>query len=210
MTTLTIDDYTTVSTTKAPGKNMPQKVGTVLWRPMFAMALMAFALAFGLAIARSSMISSGDDPALIVAFGHYVTAAMFFGFASVFAAISFAIATILGEFRDGGGNVQEAIGGGVNTLKMPTTVKVFIGLMAMSMMTILVAVALHVVAGVAIAAGDWDSLKIEQWTIWLEAARRFGVSVYLFAIMLGLISIGTVIRFQTARIRQIASARSEG
>jgi hypothetical protein len=204
MTTLSINDFTTETTTKAPDRNVPQKAGTAFWLPMFVMALMAFAVGFILAIVRADMISTGDDPLQIAAFGQYIPAAMFFGFAAVFAAISFAIAKILGEFRVGGGSVQEAVGGDVNTLKMPGTAKAFIGLMAMAMMIILAAVVLHVVAGVSIADGDWSAVKAEQWTIWLEAARRFGVVLYLFSITLGLVTIAKVIRFQTFRLRQVA------
>jgi len=166
--------------------------------------LVAFAVGFILAIVRASMISTGDDPLQIAAFGQYIPAAMFFGFAAVFAAISFAIAKILGEFRVGGGSVQEAVGGDVRTLRMPGTAKAFIGLMAMAMMILLAAVVLHVIAGVSIAAGDWSAVTAEQWTIWLEAARRFGVVLYLFSITLGLVTIAKVIRFQTFRIRQVA------
>ncbi|RLE11832.1 MAG: hypothetical protein DRJ28_10070 [Actinobacteria bacterium] len=204
MTTLSINDFTTETTSHAPGRIMPQKAGNALWRPMFVMALMAFAVGFVLAIVRANMISNGDDPLQIAAFGQYIPAAMFVGFASIFAAISFAIAKILGEFRVGGGSVQEAVGGDVKTLKMPGTAKAFIALMAMAMMVILAAVVLHVVAGVSIAAGDWSAVKAEQWTIWLEAARRFGVVLYLFSITFGLVTIAKVIRFQTFRLRQVA------
>jgi hypothetical protein len=204
MTTATINDFTTETTAKAPDRIMPQKAGTKLWKPMFAMALMGFAIGMILAIVRSNLVSAGDDPLQVAALGQYIAAAMFFGFASVFAAISFAIATILGEFRVGGGSVQEVVGGDVKTLKMPGTAKAFIVLMAMGMMIILAAVVLHVVAGINIGAGDWTEIQAEQWTIWLEAARRFGTVLYLFAIMLGLVTIAKVIRYQTFRIRQLA------
>jgi|GEM_PF-2935068 len=204
MTTLSINDFTTETTAKAPDRMMPQKAGVALWRPMFAMALMGFAIGFILSLVRAGMISNGEDPLEIAAFGHYVPAAMFFGFASVFAAISFAIAKILGESRVGGGSVQEATGTEVATLKMPGTAKAFIVLMAMATMIIHAAVVLHVVAGVSIAAGDWTPVQAEQWTIWLEAARRFGTVLYLFAITLGLVTIAKVIRFQTFRLRQVA------
>ncbi|GMQ93915.1 MAG: hypothetical protein BMS9Abin12_1396 [Acidimicrobiia bacterium] len=207
MTTQDINDFKTESSTEAPDRILPQKMGAALWRPMFVMSLMAFAIGFILSLVRANMISTGDDPLQIAAFGQYIPAAMFFGFATVFAAISFAIAKILGEFRVGGGSVQEAAGGGIETLKVPGTVKAFIVLMAMGMMILLVAVVLHVIAGVSIAAGDWSAVKIEQWTIWLEAARRFGVVLYLFAITLGLVAIATVIRFQTFRIRQVAGTQ---
>jgi hypothetical protein len=204
MTTATINDYSTETTTKAPDRIMPQKAGNTLWRPMLIMALMGFAVGMVLAIVRSNELSTGGDPLQIAALGQYIPAAMFFGFATVFAAISFAIAKILGEFRVGGGSVQEAVGGDVRTLKMPGTAKGFIVLMAMAMMIILAAVILHIVAGVSIGAGDWTAVQAEQWTIWLEAARRFGVVLYLFAITLGLVTIAKVIRYQTFRIRQVA------
>ncbi|MEN8238951.1 MAG: hypothetical protein ABFR53_07095 [Actinomycetota bacterium] len=204
MTTLSINDFTTETTQHAPDRIMPQKAGNALWLPMFVMALMGFAIGFILSIVRASMISAGDDPLQAAAFGQYVSGAMFFGFAAVFAAISFAIAKILGEFRVGGGSVQEAAHSDVKTLKMPGTAKAFIVLMAMAMMIILAAVILHIVAGASIAVGSWSAVTAEQWTIWLEAARRFGVALYLFAIALGLITIAKVIRFQTFRIRQVA------
>ena len=209
-TATTISDFAVKVTPLAPERNMPQKAGAVLWRPMFAMAVMGFVVAFALAVIRADMISSGDDPTQIAAYGQYVTAAMFFGFASVFSAISFAITTILGQFRVGGGSVQEAAQETVKTLKMPTTAKAFIVLMAMGMMIILAAVVAHVVVGQAITDGSWTALKAEQWTIWLEAARRIGVVIYLFAITLGLITIATVIPYQTFRIREIADSRTSG
>jgi hypothetical protein len=204
MTTLTINDFTTETTPGAPDRILPQKAGKALWAPMFAMSLVGFAGGIGLAIARSNMISNGDDPLQIAAFGQYISAAMFFGFAMVFAAISFAIAKILGEFRVGGGSVQEAAHADVQTLKMPGTAKAFLVGMMMAMMVILTAVVLHVIAGIAIAGGGVDAVLAEQWTIWLEAARRFGTIMYLFSIMLGLVTIATVIQFQSFRIRQIA------
>ena len=204
MTTLTIDSFTTETSTHAPDAILPQKAGRALWLPMFVMALAGFAIGIGLAITRSNMISNGDDPLQIAAYAQYVPAAMFFGFAMVFAAISFAIAKILGEFRVGGGSVQEAAHSDVKTLKMPGTAKAFIGGMMMAMMLLLGAVVLHVIAGLNIADGGVDPMLAEQWTIWLEAARRFGTAIFLFAITLGLVTIAKVVRFQTFRIREVA------
>ena len=204
MTTLTIDNFTTETTAHAPDAILPQKAGKALWLPMLVMALIGFAVGIGLAVSRANMISNGGDPLQIAAYGQYVPAAMFFGFAMVFAGISFAIAKILGEFRVGGGSVQEAAHSDVKTLKMPGTAKAFIVGMMMAMMIILAAVVLHVIAGLTIADGSVDPTTAEQWTIWLETARRFGTVVYLFAITLGLVTIAKVIRFQTFRIREVA------
>ena len=187
------------------GLNLPQTVGNKLWFPMFAMALMGFAVGFVLHLIKANEIASGGSGSTIAALGHSATGVMFIGFASVFAGISFAIARILGEFRSGGGTVQEAAKVGVQTLKMPPSARAFIGLMAMGMMIILAGVVGHFVIASQIAGGSADALATsEQWSIWLEGVRRFGVAVYLVAIAFGLATIVTVLRFQTTRIRELA------
>ena len=205
-TAITSAGFDTETTSKAPDRNAPQKAGRALWAPMLAMALMGFAVCIILTIVRANAIDDGTDPVWIAQLGQYIPAAMFFGFASVFAAISFAIARILGEFRVGGGSVQQASGSQVRTLQMPATAKAFLGLMMMAMMIVLGAVVAHVVVGVVIGNGDLSPVSTEQWTLWLEAARRFGVSLYLFAIALGLATIITVVRFQSIRIREVGNA----
>ncbi len=207
MTTNTTSRSFDVETTDhAQGLNMPQRAGNKLWKPMLAMALMGFAVGVLLAAVRASAIANGDSASTIASLGHLVPAAMFAGFASVFAAISFAIARILGELRTGGGAVQESAGVPVETLKMPPTAKAFMGLMALAMMTILAGVVAHVVIGAQVASGSASALAdSEQWAIWLEGVRRFGVALYLFAIALGLGTIIHVLRFQAIRIRELAS-----
>lgn len=134
---------------------------------------------------------------------------MFFGFASVFAAISFAIARILGVLRAGGGSIQEAAGRTVQTLKMPFTAYAFIGLMMLGMMLLLVAVAAHVVvarqAFMVVAAGDQGGIAmVETMAIWLEALRRLGAVMYLVSIAFGMATIFKVLGFQAIRIRELA------
>jgi len=206
MTTAAITtSFKTETTTTAPDAILPQKVGRKLWLPMFVMALMGFAIGIVLAIVRAVEVNDATDPELISALGHFVPAAMFVVFAAVFASISFAIARILGEFRVGGGSVQEAARSQVKTLKMPATAKAFIGFMMMAMMLILAAVVAHVIVGIGVNNGDISLVDSEQWALWLEAARRFGVSIYLFGIALGLATIITVLRFQSFRIREVAA-----
>lgn len=191
-------------TDRALGLNLPQRIAKVLWLPMLVMALMAFPVGVVLSAVRANEVATGGSPDTIAALGHFVPAANFLGFASVFAAISFAIVKILGEFRTGGGKVQEAAGRRVETLKMPITAKLFIGLMAMAMMTLLAAVVLHVIAGGAIAGGSAYALgESERWAIWLEGVRRFGIATYLLSFAFGLSTIITVLRFQAVRIREL-------
>ena len=206
MTTATTSaGFAIETTTKALSRILPQEAGRKLWAPMLGMALLGFAVGIVLAIVRAVVISDGTDPVLVEQLSQYVPAAMFFGFAAVFAAVSFAIARILGEFRVGGG-VQQAAGSQVKTLKMPKTAKAFLVLMMMAMMIILAAVVAHVVVGIQIGNDALSAIAIEQWTLWLEAARRFGVALYLFAITLGLATIITVVRFQSIRIREVAKS----
>lgn len=187
------------------GYNLPQRLGRALWFPMLAMALMAFPAGVILGAVRANLIASGGSAATVEPLGQFSTAANFLGFAAVFAAISFAIARILGAFRVGGGQVQEAAGRMVQTLRMPTTAKLFILLMAMAMMTLIAAVVLHVIIGVAILGGSTFALShATQWGLWLEGVRRMGIALYLLAFAFGLASIVTVLRFQAIRIRELA------
>jgi len=187
------------------GYNRPHQMGNRLWAPMFAMALMAFPVALVLSWVRASAIAGAtgpDDIETAARLGHLVAAFGFIGFTAVFAAISFAIARILGRFRKGGGEVQESVGKEVHTLRMPKTAKIFIGTMMTGMMTILVAVALHFVA--AANVGTWSLESVARWAEVLEGFRRFGVALFLFGIAFGLGTIVHVLRFQSIRIRQIA------
>jgi hypothetical protein len=191
-------------TDRAVRRNLSQRLGRFLWLPMLAMGLIAFPVGLILAIVRSATIADGGSATTVAALGHFVPAANFLGFASVFAAISFAIARILGEFREGGGRLQEATGRRVATLEAPLTTKLFIVAMATAMMVLLGAVVLHVVAGAAIARGSAFALaRTEQWSIWLEGVRRFGVALYLLSIAFGLATVITVVRFQADRLRQL-------
>ena len=188
---------------------LPQRIGRVLWAPMLAMALMAFPLALALALVRAGLIAQGTAPAVVAALDQYIPAAMFLGFASVFAAISFAIARILGVLRPGGGSIQEAAGRSVQTLKTPFTAYAFIGLMMMAMMLLLGSVAAHVMvakqAFMVVAAGDRAGIvMVQTLSNWLEGLRRLGAGTYLVSIALGLATIFTVLGFQATRLRELA------
>ena len=209
MTINTLTNFKYTETAHSPGYNRLQRMGRRLWAPMFLMAVMAWPVGFALAIVRANELASASpDPTTVARLGQVVPAMMFIGFLSVFAAVSFAIARILGVFRKGGGDVQEASGRRVLTLKMTAAAKLFVALMAMAMMIIAVAVVLHfVVAG---SVDTWSQATIEQWSITLEAVRRIGVAIYLVAIALGLGAIITVLRFQTIRVRQLPSETANG
>ena len=197
-------DFAIEVSDKGLGYNLPQRMGRRLWAPMWVMAIMAFPAAFIVGIVRSSAVASGEAETTIAALGHTTTGVMFIGFAAVFAAISFAIARILGEFRKGGGEVQELVGSDVRTLKMPFTVKIFILGMAMATMTLLIASIIHLAVAGQVASGTLSLAGAENAAINLEAVRRLGVAVYLVAITFGLATITRVLRFQAIRVRELA------
>ncbi len=201
MTTST--DFHVETSRRGLGENLPQKVGRRLWLPMFLMALMAFPVALVLSWVRATEIASASpDGETIATLGQLVPAFQFIGFAAVFAAISFAIARILGRFRAGGGQIQEASGNEVKTLKMPATARIFLLSMMMGMMAIVIAVVLHFVVVGNITV--WPAASIETWSEALEGIRRLGVGLYLFGIAFGLGTIIHVLRFQSIRIRELA------
>lgn len=198
-------DFDVEVSRRSLGYNVPQRVGRLLVLPMWAMALMAFPAALVLGSVRAAKIHNHSaTPDTLLTLQHVTAGLMFIGFAAVFAAISFAIARILGQLRKGGGEVQEAVGHSVQTLKLPVTGKAFLGLMMMAMMTLLVAVVLHFVFATQVH-NDPASLKLaEDRFVVLEGIRRVGVAMYLFAITLGLATIIHVLRFQAVRIRELA------
>jgi len=203
MTTATPSTFHTKTSSKGLGYALPHKMGRALWAPMWLMALMAFVAGIILAVARANIVADfGAADSGAMRLDHLVPAFMFIGFLAVFAAVSFAVARILGVFRKGGGEIQEAIGGTVETLKMPATARLFMATMMMGMMLIGVMVALHFVA--AANLGTWSPESVEAWGITLEGFRRLGVAMYLFGIAFGLGTIITVLRFQTGRLRELA------
>lgn len=204
-------DFDVEVSTRSLGYNLPQRLGRIMVLPMWAMAIMAFPAALALGAVRSAKIHNHSaTPDTLLTLQHVTAGLMFIGFAAVFAAISFAIARVLGQFRKGGGDVQEASGRGVQTLRMPLTAKVFLGLMMMAMMTLLAAVVLHFVFAAQVHNNPASLKLAEDRFVVLEGVRRIGVAMYLFAIILGLGTIIHVLRFQAVRIRELAREARRG
>jgi len=202
-TALARADFEVETSTRSLGYNLPQRLGRLLWFPMFLMALMFFGAGMALGIARANEISDAGAADTIATLQHVQAGLMFLGFVSVFSAISFAIARILGQFRAGGGEVQAAAGRTVQTLKMPGTAKVFLMLMMVAMMTIVVASILHFVFAADIENTPASLADAEDRFIVLEGVRRIGTAIFLFGILLGLATIIRVLRFQAVRMRQL-------
>ncbi|MFB3117198.1 MAG: hypothetical protein ACE1ZP_00405, partial [Myxococcota bacterium] len=146
--------------------------------------------------------------------GQLIPGFMFLGLGMIFAAISFAIARILGVFRTGGEVVQQGIGKGIKTPLMPMTVMIFFAGMMMAMMILVFAFAGHVYAAVQVH-GAWINAtgpgapdaaflgRAETWGTWLEGLRRFAVGLYLASIAFGLATILKAIGFLTLRMKEL-------
>lgn len=205
-------EFEVVESGRALAMNFAQKMGRALWVPMLLMGVMAFLVAFILGAIRANLVDTGTtvtDAAGAAALGQYITAIMFFGFMSVFSGIVFAIARILGVLRTGGGQIQETARRRILTLKMPTTAWGMILMMMMGMMMLLFAIITHVVLGVAVhdavLNGNQGTIQtVTKWATWVEGLRRFGVATYLGSIAFGLATIIQVLRFQAARVRELA------
>ncbi len=196
-------------TQRNPGMNLPQRVGGRLWLAMLLMGLMALPALFALGAVSGALIADGDEPTAVAVLGHVIPGVEGLLFIGIFSAIVFAIARILGAFREGGGGVQESAGKRVLTLVMPPTAWAMLMLMMMGMMMLLFATVtefvLAGVAGGAVDDGDLALLQtVDSWGTWLEGLRRFAISTYLLSIGLGLVTIVTVIRLQSRRIRELA------
>ena len=201
------DDFKVVGSDRSLGFNLPQKMGKTLWAPMLLMGLMAFLAALILGIVRADVVATRpDDAVALLQLQHVTAGVMFIGFTAVLSAIAFAIARILGTFRDGGGSLQAATIGHVQTLKMPITARAMIAFMMMGMMAIVIAIIGHFVAAAGTTSTNLASS--EQLFLGWEIVRRIGVSLHLVAIAFGLVTIVQVLRFQAIRIREVADQRA--
>jgi hypothetical protein len=199
------DTFHTVGSEHSLGENLPQRLGGRLWLPMFVLALMGWTVGMVLAITEAA--TDHTEAGTLQDLSHLVPGFMFIGFLGVFSAITFAVARILCAFRQGGGDVQEMSGAEVQTLQMPGTAKLMLALMAMGMMVMGAGIVTNF-----IAAGSFDGVNptdITDSAVWAAAAsglRRMGVALYLTGIAFGLSTIIEVLRFQSIRIREVATA----
>lgn len=198
------DGFHTVESEHSLGYNIPQKAGRRLWLPTFLMALMGWTVGIILAIVEAATDRSDLDT--LQNLGHLIPAIMFIGFLGVFSAITFAIARILGEFRRGGGEVQETAGSEVPTLKMPGTAKAMLGFMMMGMMVMLAGIITNFVGAAAFTGVPADLVDSTATAAAASGLRRMGVALYLTGIAFGLGTIIEVLRFQAIRIREVAVA----
>ena len=198
------DKFHVVESSESLGYNLPQIMGRKLWFPMFALAIMGWAVGFVLAVVEAGTDRSSVDD--LQTLSHLVPGFMFVGFLGVFTAITFAVARILGEFRKGGGEVQATAGSAVQTLKMPPTAKVMLAFMMMGMMVMAAGIITNFVAAGAFNGSDpADIIDSARYGAAGSGLRHLGVASYLTGIAFGLGTIIEVLRFQAGRLGEVAA-----
>lgn len=184
-------------TSEAPGLLPIHVLARRLWAPMLAMGAMLVAAGFAV-----SVVQAGSDlGAGFVDLGAWAQGTQFLGEGLLLAGISFLLGTILGELRRGGGEVQEALGVTVWTLRMPWSAKAFIGLMAAGVMAAMAQFVLYVVATVVDDPSTWLAV--------LGPLREVALGLVLSGIVLALYTVGTVLGFQSYRLRTLVRGKEQ-
>lgn len=182
---------------KAPERLPIHKMANAMWGPMLVMGVM-FVFA-GLVVSWVWAGNVGTSTGLGAR--AWTQGLQFLGEGFVLASISFLLASILSGLREGGGEVQAALGVPVKTLKMPPTAKAFVVLMMMGLMIEIAQFGLYIY----ITTFD-DVARYVLWSSWLGPLREFGLGLLLAGIILALATIATALGFQFSRIRDIVAA----
>lgn len=97
---------------ESDGFDMPT-MARKLWRPMLAMGLITVAAGVGTGIVQAGL----DLPLYVAQVAAWNPSLLFLGIGFLLSAVTFLLATILGELRDGGTSVQKALGANALILK---------------------------------------------------------------------------------------------
>lgn len=178
-------------TASVPAPLPIHRMARTMWFPMVVMGAMAVTIGLVISLVWAGSVGTSTElPAAAWAQG-----LQFLGEGMLLAGIAFLLGSILAGLREGGGVVQEELGLTVQTLKMPRTAKVFVGLMMLGLM---LAIAQFVLYLVAIGASNPAA-----WFAWLGPFRELALGLILAGIVMALVTIGNVLGFQFDRIRSI-------
>ena len=217
-----------------------QKMAALMWAPMLLMGLMIVFASLGLSVVKANFASdyfgvtkavreAAEAPAYLIdkrqfieSVNVWLPALQLLGIGLILSAITFSLANILGVFRVGGVQIQQAFGKEPQTLTRPITGMLFPMMMMMGLM-ILIA---NLIIAVVIGAIAWDvygesvatinaaepgsSLlgdlgTVNSYKAWLEPFKFVGLATILVGISMAVHTILQVIRFQGQRIRELAA-----
>lgn len=182
-----------IASTDLPSPLPIHRMARTMWAPMLAMGAMAVLAGFVISLVWADRAASGDS---VVALSAWTQGLQFLGEGLLLAGISFLLGTILAALREGGSRVQHSLGLVVQTPRMPTTAKVFVGLMMLGLMVSVAQFVLYLV----VAAGVENPTA---WFAWLGPLRELGLGLILAGIVMALVTIGNILGFQFHRMRQI-------
>ncbi len=180
-----------VATAEAPPPLPMHRIAPRLWAPMLVMGVVLLLLGLILSFVQFGT----DDTADFRTISAWTQGLQFLGDALLLAGISFLLGSILGALRGGGGELQEALGLTVKTLKMPLSAMAFLVLMAAGVMVSIAQLVLYIIAAYA------DDPT--AWFAWLGTLRELGLGLLLLGIVMALYTIGTVLGAQFNRMREI-------
>jgi hypothetical protein len=235
-----------------PAKATPTKEGLRMsdvaqrmWRPMLAMGAMLLLAGIVLGIvsgiradeyfglSASTIATAPADGGIVAdrAFHEAVSngflpPVLFLGLGFLLSGVTFLLATILGTLRDGGREIQRAVGSTSVDLAKPLTAKLFPPVMMMGLMVLIAAVVVGVIVGVD-QSNYWqhassevvpvpqtaelssDLSAIQSIRSWLQPLDFVGMGLILTGIILALATIVRALRFQAGRVVQLASEATE-
>ena len=234
----TIRDKTITITGEVQMTGM-QKMASKMWAPWIAMGLMIVVISFIMGLVMSGQaadwwsVSKVDREAatagsaivgsqvFIESTKAWLPGFKFFGLGMMLGGITFLLATILGNLRLAGGNVQRALGAEVKLPVPPMTAKLFPMLMMMGMMMLMVAFGVSIWLGV-VAADYWNHSiatelnpaeagsallgkiqTINATKAWLAPFKFLSMAFLFSGIALALVTIVTVLRFQSRRLLEL-------
>ncbi len=215
-----------------------QKMAGMMWAPMLLMGLMIVFASLGLSVVKASfasdyfgvekVIRDGADASLIdkrqfiESLNVWLPGFQLLGIGFILSAITFSLANILGVFRVGGVQIQQAFGKEPQTLTRPITGMLFPMMMMIGLMILIV----NLIIAVVIGAIAWDvygnsvaeinaaepgsSLlgdlgTVNSYKAWLEPFKFVGLATILVGISMAVHTLLQVIRFQGQRIRELAA-----
>jgi len=188
-------EYGRATVTETPPALLPiHKMARTMWFPMVVMGPMLVTAGFVTSIVWSTNIGTRTG----LGAAGWTQGLQFLGEGLVLAGISFLLGSILASLREGGGEVQQAMGLRVTTLKMPSSAKAFVALMVAGLMVSIVQFGLY------LYTLTFDTVaEITPWWAWLGPFRELGLGLLLAGVVLALATIANVLGFQYSRIRSI-------
>jgi hypothetical protein len=180
--------------TSAPEPLSIHRMARTMWAPMLVMGYMAVVAGLIVSFVWAGNVGTSTG----VGASAWTQGLQFLGEGMVLAGISFLLGSILGGLREGGGQVQAALGVPVITLEMPNTAKAFLALMMTGLMVSVVQFILYLITT------GFDELRdVQTWFAFLGPLRELGLGLMLAGITLALATIANVLGFQFWRIRDI-------